>query len=556
MSKKLVLLILLLLSPLAARATSVTATVVDADSQSWNNGTWSATLVTKPGFFPPQNGYLIAGSTTQVPNQNGLSGALDASGAFSTTLTANGLIAPAGTAWRIQVCPQASGPCFVASVDIVGTTQDISASLAPPVIVVNMQVPAIGYLAYSDSEVTNGGLGQTYWNLTSQQLKICSTLPCGWVNLSGSGTVTSLTATSPVVATPSPITGVGVLSCPTCNTSSATIAGSIASPQVAFGSSANTVNGSNNFEWDPASGGVVITTSNVGPANVTGAGLAMSNSGGGTTTAYLVKGTDNSLSLRNDSALIPAKGLLRWDTNGVALFQGGSNAPQLTLYTGASISPFGDGSAVLDIFSTGATPHVFAVHADPGAGDAGNIAFNPFTSCMTIYGDTSGNAAICTALAAGTPNPINLPLATGSANGLLATDGANPQQTSWTLTPSLTTVTLSSSLKTTNLLISHTAPTVSSGFGTGASVTTNNGTAAFLINVGTTNTGTGVLSLPAASTGWACNATDTTTTSATVLLTKVAPTSTTSVTFQNYDDTGATHAWVDSDILEVNCFGY
>ena len=420
-----------MLAPLAARATSVSATITDTGSQTWNNGTWSATLVSKPGFYPPNNGYLISGTTTQVPDQRGISGNLDSGGAFSTTLTDNSTIAPAGTAWRIQVCPQASGTCFVASVNITGVSQDISASLTPPAIVVNMNVPAVGYTAYSDSEVINGSLGQTYWNLTSAQLKVCQTVPCGWQPLGGSGTVTSLTATSPIVATPSPITGVGVLSCPSCNTSAATIAGSIASPQVAFGSAANTISGSNNFEYAPASGGVVITTSNVGPTNVTGAGLAMLNSGGGTTTAYLVKGTDNSLSLRNDSQLIPAKGILRWDTNSNMLLQGGSNAPQMTFYTGAGISPYGDGSAVVEMFNTGATPHVFSVHGNTGSGDAGAITFAPFDSKITIYGDTSGNASIQTAAAAGTPNPLQLPTTTGSSGQVMTTDGANPQQLSW-----------------------------------------------------------------------------------------------------------------------------
>lgn len=39
----------------------------------------------------------------------------------------------------------------------------------------------------------------------------------------GSGTVTSITATSPIVVTPTPLTGVGVISCPTCGTSAATV---------------------------------------------------------------------------------------------------------------------------------------------------------------------------------------------------------------------------------------------------------------------------------------------------------------------------------------------
>jgi hypothetical protein len=106
------------------------------------------------------------------------------------------------------------------------------------------------------------------------------------------------------------------------------------------------------------------------------------------------------------------------------------------------------------------------------------------------------------------------------------------------------------------LLCSSTAPAIASGFGTAPSVANNNGTCSFTINVGTSNTGTGVLTLPTAPHGWTCSATDNTTTSATVFITKVAPTSATSVTFQNYSDAAATHAWVDSDILNVSCQAY
>ena len=66
---------------------------------------------------------------------------------------------------------------------------------------------------------------------------------------SGGGSVTSITGTSPIVATPNPITGAGDVSCPTCNVSGATIGGSIASTQVAFGSGVNTIAGSANLTW-------------------------------------------------------------------------------------------------------------------------------------------------------------------------------------------------------------------------------------------------------------------------------------------------------------------
>lgn len=104
---------------------------------------------------------------------------------------------------------------------------------------------------------------------------------------------------------------------------------------------------------------------------------------------------------------------------------------------------------------------------------------------------------------------------------------------------------------------SSVAPTISSGFGTGASITASNGTAAFRINVGTSNTGNGIIALPAATTGWNCFASDVTNTSATVSQTKqVAVASTTLVTLQNYTDLSATGAWTDSDVLAVSCFAY
>jgi hypothetical protein len=107
-----------------------------------------------------------------------------------------------------------------------------------------------------------------------------------------------------------------------------------------------------------------------------------------------------------------------------------------------------------------------------------------------------------------------------------------------------------------HLLISSTAPTVSSGFGTGASITANNGPAAFRLSVGTSNTGTGVVGLPTATTGWNCYATNITTKNtnqATVLQTA---STTASATFQNYTDVMGTHAMTDNDVLAISCFAY
>ena len=58
----------------------------------------------------------------------------------------------------------------------------------------------------------------------------------------------------------------------------------------------------------------------------------------------------------------------------------------------------------------------------------------------------------------------------------------------------------------TNLVISNTAPTIASGFGTSPSIVANN-TAAFQVTVGSGGTATaGTITMPTAPNGWACNA--------------------------------------------------
>ncbi len=109
-----------------------------------------------------------------------------------------------------------------------------------------------------------------------------------------------------------------------------------------------------------------------------------------------------------------------------------------------------------------------------------------------------------------------------------------------------------------NVFASSTAPTISSGFGTGASVTANNGTVAFRINVGTGGTAsTGVIAMPnVVLTGWNCFVTDLTTKSASVSSTKQTESTTTTVTIGNYTDVSAIGPWAASDVLAISCFGF
>jgi hypothetical protein len=106
--------------------------------------------------------------------------------------------------------------------------------------------------------------------------------------------------------------------------------------------------------------------------------------------------------------------------------------------------------------------------------------------------------------------------------------------------------TLSAGMKVSNLLIGGTAPTISSGFGTGASIVNSNGPAAFTLNVGSTATSAGIIGLPMAASGWACVATDRTSN----VVTRETAATTTTATLT------ASGPWTAGDILQVNCFAY
>lgn len=106
-----------------------------------------------------------------------------------------------------------------------------------------------------------------------------------------------------------------------------------------------------------------------------------------------------------------------------------------------------------------------------------------------------------------------------------------------------------------NNAIFNTAPTVS-GFGTSPSVVASNGTAAFIINVGTGGAAsTGTITLPAATTGWVCACFDVTTPAS--FVTSMTGGSTTTCTVTNYSrTTGLAIAWTASDILRCTAVGY
>lgn len=106
------------------------------------------------------------------------------------------------------------------------------------------------------------------------------------------------------------------------------------------------------------------------------------------------------------------------------------------------------------------------------------------------------------------------------------------------------------------IMISGTAPTISSGFGSTPSITAN-GTASFSINVGTGGSASsGIVAFNSTAThGWAIHCDDVTTQSTSVFITKQTASSTTTATITQYNTAGSATAWVASDILECQAMG-
>jgi hypothetical protein len=108
------------------------------------------------------------------------------------------------------------------------------------------------------------------------------------------------------------------------------------------------------------------------------------------------------------------------------------------------------------------------------------------------------------------------------------------------------------------LLVSHTAPTISSGFGTSPSIVASNGTASFQINVGTGGVATtGVIGLPTATTGWVCTCEDVTTQNTTVARTRQTGLGTTTTCpIGDFTSADVAGAWAASDKLVCQAFAY
>lgn len=171
----------------------------------------------------------------------------------------------------------------------------------------------------------------------------------------------------------------------------------------------------------------------------------------------------------------------------------------------------------------------------------------------TLTGALTGNASSASALAA-TP--------TGCATSAVATTIASNGNLGCAYVNYGVDVAVSGVLSSTSdqsvngkLLVSATAPTISEGFGGDPGIVAFN-TSAFKITVGGGGAASGVVALPTAPNGWVCSASDITTTSPEVFLSKQTSDSAASAAFAVYSESGVAAAWSAADELHVECKPY
>jgi len=145
-----------------AQTSSLTATITDSDTQTWNNGSWTATLVNPVPQIPPSiNG------TPLTSAQQHLSGSMSSSGVITGTFSDNNYIVPAGTTWQFTICPNASVACSTGSTTVTGVSPNLSATLSAFVTAPRFPASSNAY-GYRDAEVSPTPLpGGTYYNTGS-----------------------------------------------------------------------------------------------------------------------------------------------------------------------------------------------------------------------------------------------------------------------------------------------------------------------------------------------------------------------------------------------------
>lgn len=429
--KRILLSILFLLgSALSARSqsTTVSGTVTDSGAQAWAGGTYTFQLVANPQFPNLASYTWTGGALSQT-----IRGSLDGAGAYSQSVPSNSAISPQGSKWVLIACPLATSSCFAgANTTITGGAQTLN--LTPPVIAINLQSPDQFIRAYADSEIVTAFIGGQYYNLISGVMRDCTTavgqVCTVWANVgTGAGGPPTGPAGGGLSGTyPNP---------------------SIANPITLSGSTSGSAQvGTAAVAGTPARINLPTTTGTNGQFLKTDGGTPQQTSWG--TVAATTPGGANTNVQYNDGSVFAGDARFTWDkitgsllvnsnfvtpvpnavlsfltgtnfSNGIQAFgeTAGNQVVIAAQETGGKATILADNDIVLRSLNNG----LVKIGANAGgAGVSGQVDF---------FGNTSGNANLGVAAAAGTPNRMNLPTTTGLVGSLIRTDGGNPQQLSW-----------------------------------------------------------------------------------------------------------------------------
>jgi hypothetical protein len=420
------------------------------------------------------------------------------------------------------------------------------------------------------------------------------------------GTVTNIATTSPI--TGGPITTTGTIACATCVTSAAALtsnqlmtgAGGQGSQTLgSLGTTTTLLHG--NAAGAPSFTSVVSADLNITASTCTNQFLtAISSTGVGTcTTATLASaqfanqgttttvlhgngagnpsfavvtpsdatgntsGSGNFCLVTSCTMVTPALGtpsaLVLTNATGLpfsSIASATNTAAAMVIGTGASLTTSGTGTIATTTQFTNSAAGAASASAETLTGTlfTGGTGTTTFPHFYINQGagpttfSTNGTTFGINAPSGFTGNFLDFRL-NGGASAFLVNSGG-------TLIPSSIRTNTYMMTSTAQLWESGTAPTIAGAGcgGSAASITANNGTAAFKINVGTAPGSACTVTLPSAATGWNCSASDITTQTTNVSMQRqTGAESTTSVTITNFSDLTVATAFVANDVLKVTC---
>src|SRR5215469_5543014 len=165
--------------------TTVSANMIDSDGTPWRRGTWTVTFVPNPN--EPNIARYNVGGTPLGPSDITQSGVIDntSSAHFSFNVIDNSTIVPAGSQWKLTVCPLASSKCGFYVFSAVGSSIDVSSALT-----LLMPVPRFiaipGSFGYAETEaILSQNPGSTYWDVNLEAQKFWNDSINAWVIGSG-----------------------------------------------------------------------------------------------------------------------------------------------------------------------------------------------------------------------------------------------------------------------------------------------------------------------------------------------------------------------------------